>query len=453
MKKQTLTPSPRSAIYLASLVMMFYGASALAEGTMPTVMETLKSTATSTNESMTTMALRTLGAALLLQWIISNWKDVFSGEMSSQFQKVAGLITWGGICFWAMGHQDILSTMFDGYLSVAKSITGIAFTPESIWANGVDMQNNMVISFNERTGSGDSLYSALKNLLPALMLMMCCLLILVSYGVIALSVFVAISEFWLMFTITPVAIALLGLQAFRDQGMAPLKGVISLGMRLMVLGVIVKVLGAVQTEVINSFDNMPEVQPMSTIWYAVGGVFACAVMAFNAGKIAAAISSGSSNFSGSDAMRGGLQMVSTAAAVGTMGATGASAMMSAGEKSLGGQGNASALAAAGTSMMGGGGPGGNLGVSSAMPGAPTVGGAIPPNPSGTSSSSFDNASSGDASSAGIGGSNPASPSQSSSGSSGGSSLKNSASNLLDKAQRNSGGDNSSVSISMNTRGD
>ncbi|MGS0741423.1 type IV secretion system protein, partial [Glaciimonas sp. GG7] len=348
---------------LILLSLMLSGFSVLAaETSLPTVMNTLQSTSVAVNSQLTTMALRTLGAALLLQWILTNWKELFSGEITSLFQKIAGLVTWAGICFWAMGNQDILSTMFTGYLNMASNVTGIKFTPENVWANGVDLQNNMVIAFNNRTGAADSLYSSLKNLLPSLLLMLACLLILVSYGVIAISILVAVSEFWLMFTVTPIAIALLGLQAFRDQGMAPLKGVISLGMRLIILGVIVKILASVQAEVVNAFENMPQVNPLEIVWYALGGVFACAVMAFNAGKIASAIASGSSNFSGSDAIRGGLQMVSTAAAVGTMGATAASAAMSASSNPAG-MGNGP-IGGGMQSLLGGAsgsGGGGNLG--------------------------------------------------------------------------------------------
>lgn len=461
------------------------------ETTMPTVMNTLESTAISVNSKLTTLCLRTLSAALLLQWILSNWKEVFSGELSSQMQKVAGLMTWAGVCFWAMGNQDILSTMFTGYLSLASDITGIKFTPENVWANGVDLQNNMVIAFNKRTGAADSLYSALKNFLPSLLLMFACIMILVCYGTIALSILVAITEFWLMFTVTPIAIAMLGLQAFRDQGMAPLKGVMSLGMRVIILGVIVKVLSAVQAEVVNAFDNMPQVNPMSVVWYALGGVFACAVMSFNAGKIAAAIASGSSNFSGSDAMRGGLQMVGTAASIGTMGATAMSAMRDA-SGAPPGMGASSALGSLLNSLGSGGGGGAGGGAGGGVGGPPLgvsgaggagnaspakAGGAIPPDPngagappssagsapdSGGNAAPADSGGGGDASSAGISGDQSGGSQGHGSGGNNGNNkpsgpykptVRDTASRAFEKVSQQAGGDNHSVNIQINTRGD
>jgi hypothetical protein len=470
-------------IYLPLVVggsLLLYGAAALAETSIPTVMTSLKSSASSVNQAMTSTAIRTLGVALLLQWILSNWKDIFSGELTSMFAKIAGLVSWAGVCFWAMGNQDILSTMFDGYLNVASNITGIKFNPGNIWANGVDLQNNMVVAFNNRTGSGDSAFAAIKNFLPALLLMAACIMILVAYGVICLSVFVAMAEFWLMFTVVPIAFALLGLQAFRDQGMAPLKGVISLGLRLIILGVIVKILGAVQGEVMNAFNTMPEVNPMEAVWYAVGGVFACAVMAFNAGKIASAIASGSSNFSGSDAIRGGMQMVGTTAAIATTAAAGAGLALAAGQsmtgsaadkaaglgKGIGGLMGGNNLGVSGGSGLGGGGGGPAVGgplpqdpskmaaqkFASSDAGAPTPegGGADAPSASNEGGSSAPSA--GNASSAGIGGTSVSAPEAPGFREKAGKGLGNVMSSL-DKMSQAASQDNQSVSVNMNTRGE
>lgn len=281
---------------------------------MPTVMEQLQSTARTANADITKLAIKTLGAALLLQWIITNWKEVFSGEISSMMAKAAGSITWAGITLWVMDNQSILSDMFSGYLQMANSISGVDFNPSAIWSNGVNLQNNLIAGFNKGTGA-DSLFGAIKNLLPGLMLMVACIFILISYAVVAFSVLISIAEFWLMFAVTPIAIAMMGLSAFRDQGMAPLKGVISLGLRIIILGLIVRILGSVQDAATSAFLNLPSTDPMEVVWFTLGGVFACAMMAFNAGKIASGIASGSASFSGSDAIKGGMQMAQTGAAI------------------------------------------------------------------------------------------------------------------------------------------
>lgn len=343
---------------------------------LPTVVQTLETTSKSINASMTVLAVKTLSAALLLQWLFTHSKQLLSGDMSATLAKTVLAITWGGAAFWAMGNQTILSDMFKGYLTLTTGFSGINFDAAAIWHNGVKLQDNMVAAFNAGTGA-DSLIGAIKNFGPVLVLTVACLCILIAYGVIAFSVLMATAEFWLMFAVVPIAIGMIGLNAFRDQGMAPLKGVISLGMRILILGLIVKILGEVQQIATDSFLNLPTDDPMETVWYALGGVFACAMMAINAGKIAAAIASGSSSFSGADAISGGLQMANVAAPVV---APAAAAVTTAGKAVLGVATGAAAGAAAGAAMGGATAAfdkatGRGLGMSQALGGAPGGGGA------------------------------------------------------------------------------
>lgn len=308
--------------------------------TMPAVVGTLESSARSINGQLVGYAIKTLSAALILQWLFTYWKEIISGDMTSMLAKCVGIIMWGGVGYFALDNQEILINMFQGYINLSKTLTGVQFDPGLIWDNGVDLQANLAFGFYSRPGS-DSFIGVVKNVIPGLVILLACLAILISYGVIALSVFVAIAEGWMMIAVAPIAIGMIGLAAFRDQGMAPLKGIISLGLRIIILSVIIKILGNVQQSALDVFTKLPEVDPSTKVWYVLGGVFACAFFALNAGKLASSIASGSASFSGSDAIRGGMQAAQTVATVATAGAAIGAAGIQAASK-----GGASAASAA-----------------------------------------------------------------------------------------------------------
>lgn len=373
----------RAFIAGAGLLLLCSAATAAPSSTMQAVLETIKSTSSSANAELTTTAIRTLSAALLIQWVLTHWRELFSGELTSLLPKAIGAMMWGAVAFWAIGNQAILSGMFDGYLKLATGISGVNFNPSAIWSNGVNLQNNLVAGFNTSTGA-DSFLGAIQNFIPALWIMIACLVTLISYGFVAFTVFMAVSEFWLMFAVTPIAIAMLGIVAFRDQGMAPLKGVISLGLRIIILGLILKVLGNVQETATAAFAALPDEDPMETIWYTLGGVFACAVMALNAGKIASGIASGSSNFSGGDGVRGAMQVAAVAApvaapvaAIGAAAAGGLAA--AAGGITTAAKGASGAVSAASNVASSMANRGGMTATNAAMSAKPIIGGPLPDN--------------------------------------------------------------------------
>jgi type IV secretion system protein TrbL len=283
-------------------------------GTLTGVMGTVEETARSVNAQLVGFCIKTLSAGLILQWGFTYWRELFSGELTTMLAKAAGIVMWGAMGFYALNNQDILIDMFNGYLSLSKTLSGVQFDPGVIWENGVDLQSNLAVGFYTRPGS-DNFLGVVQNIVPGLVILTACIAILIAYGFVALSVFVAIAESWMMIAVAPIAIALVGLTAFRDQGMAPLKSIISLGLRIIILGVIIKILGNVQGTAVTVFANLPAEQPTNPVWYTLGGVFACAFFALNAGKLASGIASGSANFSGGDAIKGAQQMTQTTAAV------------------------------------------------------------------------------------------------------------------------------------------
>lgn len=283
------------------------------------VMCQFKAATTKINQQLIQPAIATACAAIMLQWILSYWKDLFKPDLSDMLLKGAGLITWFGATVLLITNTDRMATMFTDYLSLAGSLSSLSstqFSPGGVIDKTMDAIGATNKAFNGASPGG--LLDVGANMFAALMLMFANVFTFAAGLVVALSLFVAILEFWIMFSVAPLAFGLIPLSAFRDQGFAPIKGVISLGLRVLILGVVVSVFSSLTDIVIQAMNSRNGVGDagalMGAVWYYLAGMAGCAMMALSAGKIASAIASGSASFSGSDAIRGGMQLATTAAA-------------------------------------------------------------------------------------------------------------------------------------------
>lgn len=396
------------------------------------VMCQFKAAATQINQKLINPAIATACAAIMLQWILSYWKDLFKPDLTDMLLKGAGLITWFGATVLLIMNMDRMSSMFTSYLALAGSLSSLSaaqFSPGGVIDKALDAISATNTAF--QGAAPGSMLDVAANMFAALMLMFANIFTFGAGLVVALSLFVAILEFWIMFSVAPLAFGLIPLSAFRDQGFAPIKGLISLGLRVLILGVVVAVFGSLTDVVIQAMNSKKGVGDasalMGAVWYYLAGLAGCAMMALSAGKIASAIASGSASFSGSDAIRGGMQLTTTAAAGAGAVVAGKALLGAAGgsvANTLGGAPRAGSAYDAGKAMgnMLSSGPG--LGVSpsggsgfgqplQSRPGAAPSGGGSP-STAGTSPSASPSASSGsaptggaepagDASSAGIGG--------------------------------------------------
>lgn len=284
------------------------------------VMQNFRSATESINTQLVAPALITATAALTLQWILTYAKEVFNGDLSNTLAKAVGLISWFGFAVLLIKSQTEFGSYFEQYAGLAASLSGLSdvqFSPGHL----IDNATMVIAKVNEafERGANRHFWQVGSNMFAALMLVFANIFTYIAFLVIALSVFVAQLEFWVMFSVAPLAFALIPLSAFRDQGFAPIKGLISLGLRIIILGIITAVVNRLTDTLVttmNSVDLNGYASAFDPVWHYLAGMAACAMMAITAGKIAAAIASGSASFSGADAIRGGLQMASVAA-VGT----------------------------------------------------------------------------------------------------------------------------------------
>lgn len=290
------------------------------------VMCQFRAAATRINRELINPAISTACVAVLLQWMITYTKDIFKPDLSDFIPKMAGMVTWISVTVALINGIDRMSAIFVQYLGLAgslSSLSSVQFSPGYV----IDKTLDAISATNEafaRVGTGDSTGLAAiaaigQNMFSALMLMFANIFTFLAGLIVALSLFVAILEFWIMFAVAPLAFGLIPLSAFRDQGFAPIKGLLSLGLRVLILGVVVSVFSALTDVVVSAMNSASGAsgeskEVMGAVWYYLAGMAGCAMMALSAGKIASAIASGSASFSGADAIKGGLQIATTAAA-------------------------------------------------------------------------------------------------------------------------------------------
>lgn len=339
----------------------------------PNLMNQYKQISGNINNDLIKPALMLAASALSLQWILSHWRDIYTGDITGLLAKMVGVVSWGGVTFWLLQHQDLLSSTFSGYLKMAGIVSGIGeagFDPGEIVAQGIDLIQRINNAFTKGIGFTINPAEIANNMLLALLLVFANIVAFFAYLIVALSVFVCQTEFWLMFAVAPLAFALIPLSAFREQGIAPVKGVISLGLRIIILAVVVRVTNDLTDNLAAALSGTKESSEnfFSPILFYLAGMCASAIMAFSAGKIASSIASGSASFSGADAIKGGMQLATSAAVgAGAVAAVGAAAGNTASAATKGLEAAGSGLGNSIGSMRNA----NNLGVA---PGAPNAGG-------------------------------------------------------------------------------
>lgn len=307
-------------LFLAGL---FAVQAAFAGNSIETAMANFQQAGASINSKLIVAGTRTACVAVLIQWILTYSKEIFTGEISNTLAKGFGILTWFGASMALLKFPDVLSNAYFAYLKLAGNLAGLSttdFTPGTVIDQGATVLSALWSGALKMVGN--HAWEIGQNIIIASVMIVVSVIIMASYFMIALGLFVANLEFWMMFAVAPLAFGLIPLSAFRDQGFAPIKGAMSLGLRLLILGIVVAVAKQLTETAINNLANLKQEdgQVLLAVYYSyLAGIFGCAVMAISAGKIASSIASGSANFSGSDAIKAGMAIAATAGAAGALG--------------------------------------------------------------------------------------------------------------------------------------
>lgn len=297
--------------------------------------------------SMSSLSVKLTNQAMIwlvvfsgLQFLITNLGLLKSGaDIEAIFGKLMGSLLWIGFCFYLLANGpsfiDAVGNQFISLLGVTLpskfSIFVATYTP------GISLLGGAVVV----GGMG-----AIGSVVGGQILTMLAFAMMGMGTYLIIKLFMIKLELLIVVTLSPLSFAFLGLNALKDQGIAPLKSLISLGYRIILTTIIIGAfsqLSVVMSDVIlsgvdkiKSVSNLLDaINPLATS-YGVGNLIAdittvlfgyvvLTYLLFKSDSIAASLAGGSTNMGGGD-------VASAAAAGAAMGAAGASASAPLAEK-------------------------------------------------------------------------------------------------------------------------
>lgn len=188
----------------------------------------------------------------------------------------------------------------------------IDLNPDNIFRLGLQLENVMIVSFNDVSGSG--LASVITNLFPSLLLVAVCLLVLFAFGLMAAMVYIITAEAFILIALAPILFAFGGSQWTKDMAMKPWNSMIGVMLKLIILYVILSIAISVTPEWARLAGtwSLTDWSPLFTVvWQAL--VFA--YLTVKIPQIAQNALTGSASLSAGDALQ-----MATAAAVAAVGA-------------------------------------------------------------------------------------------------------------------------------------
>lgn len=309
------------AFLMAALALLVTSGSAWAG--IDSIADDLTSRALNISSSTLSGAIKLFSALIMLQWFMSHWKTIFNGDALSILAKVTGSLLWVIFCSFLFSNPaGWVQSIYDWFAHFSP----ITLSADLIMNVGIRLTKNIFAALGE-----NGLTDMLLNIGPALMIVFCAIVVFLTFVYLAISIVMVKIELAMVITVTPVSFALLGLNATRDTGIAPLKSAMSLGIRALILGVIATLIESSAVSWMTDFAKIAQ-DNLDPIYAAAGGSLVFIALVFNAGKIASAIASGSASFSGNEGVAAAMQVANTAAMGTAAMASAAKAMTDVGAK-------------------------------------------------------------------------------------------------------------------------
>lgn len=270
-------------------------------------------------KDLQTFAIGYLSLFILLQFLWTNIHVLTDGgDLTGFLKKFSGSMIWFTMCFFIFKEgPDFLKTVSSYLINKASGTSGVVFDPTAPIDKGMVIASSLLKSL-------DSTQSVLASLnpFPSIMLGIVSLVILAVSALLAFKILMVFMETKIVIALSPLSFSLLGLNAFKDQGLAPFKYLVSLAFRAMIYGAILATMFKFSDAIQASFKSLPSSSDASVwppIWAAAIGYSLLGAFALRADSIAVMLASGSSAMSTGDAAA---VNASTAAAAGVAGAVG-----------------------------------------------------------------------------------------------------------------------------------
>lgn len=243
-----------------------------------------------------------LSSFMGLQLIITNIGLFKSGaDIEAIFGKLIGSLMWFGVCIYLLKNgPDFIDSVGTGILKkflpdwitpgyFIAAITGIV----GVLLATIGLTGIMVF------GNGHPLIALIASVL---------LFIVIGVGLgLAIKIFMLKLELGLILLLAPLSFSFLGLNALKDQGIAPFKSLISLCYRIILLGVICSAFKEVITTTYSALNGIEwGVNPIvwiDKVQILIAAFFSFPILgylAFKSDSIAASLASGTTNMGTAD---------------------------------------------------------------------------------------------------------------------------------------------------------
>lgn len=274
-----------------------------------TVNEAIKLAST----SIMPLALQWLGGFMALQFVITNYTLLKSdGDMAAMFAKLLGILLWFMFCIYVIQNgADFIDSVGNGILTTFASDLP---SPGSVITATLSICSSILIGI---AATGTSI-AGIGNSSVAMVLVYILLFIFAVGSFMAIKLIMLQIELGLMVMMAPLSFSFLGLNALRDQGIAPFKSLISLIYRIVLLGVVFTAFSKVIETTGVQLDAYSWKNPLdwgSKIQLIFAMLFAypiCVYLVWKSDSIASSLASGSTNMGTGD-------VASSAAAGGAVG--------------------------------------------------------------------------------------------------------------------------------------
>lgn len=278
------------------------------------VQDALKATTDGIFNDLQSWGVRLLSLFVLIQFTLTNISQLGrDSDISAVWAKFVGSILWFSFCFYVMdAGAPFMQETAKFFYGKAGAIAGGSFTPGYAMNFGLALTNNLLVALDNTQGILASL-----NPFPSIMLGVVSVAILIVSALIAFKIFMLIAETAIVIALSPLSFALLGLNALKDQGLSPLKYLIAMGYRAIILGAVIAAMSKLGVHINAVFEKIPSLTDTGVwtpIWAATLGYSLLGMFAMKADSIAAMLASGTSQMSTGDAA----SSVAAAAAAGGM---------------------------------------------------------------------------------------------------------------------------------------
>jgi type IV secretion system protein TrbL len=314
-------------LYFLSVAFLCMSLSAQAASTDFSIADTVtQAISAASNASILTHALQWLGALMLIQFLITNFGMLKSGaDIEHFFAKFIGSLMWFGFCYYVLENgPDFIDSVGHGILTdFAPNIP----TPSSVIAATLALCTSILAGIavvgTSVAGIGNSSLGSV---------LVCLLFFIFSVGMfMAIKILMLELELGLIIMLSPLSFSFLGLNALKDQGVAPFKSLISLAYRIILMGVVCSAFTEVIDVAVVNLDKVSWSNPLewgdkfSIIFSMVVAFPVIAYLVYKSDSIAASLASGSTNMGTGDVASAAAAGAAAGAAIASGGAAAAGA--------------------------------------------------------------------------------------------------------------------------------